>query len=437
MTSGLGQLRKWFAIGSGVGVEIRQDDLDVVVARVRPSGTRVVGATTISRFRQRPAAEWGAEYAAFLKGLGAGHLSATVLLPRRDLIVRHLTLTGVADRDLEAAIGFQLDSLHPYGEDDAAHAWRRIGPGGSVLIAVLRRQTLDRTIELFEEAGIRAASFTFAAAAVRSGLRLLAAPPEGFLGWTEQEDGLEMYGESPAKPVFSASFDLPFERAAALAAAELRLPAETEPKELAELLPQPRFAPGNFDLSRSTLAYAAALAGACPRLALPLNLLPVERRVSSSRAIFVPTAALALLLIVGLIALASIQPIEDRKYLAALEAEIARLEPQARQSAELERAIERTRTRTRLLDSFRARSQADMDVLAEVTQLLAPPGWLTSLDLNRNTLQIAGEAEQAAPLLKTLDGSAHFQDSEFMVPIGKSGSLEAFRIRTGREGAGK
>jgi Tfp pilus assembly protein PilN len=437
MTTSLGRFRKWFAFGSGVGVEIGQDDLDVVVVRVRPSGVRVAGAMTISRFRQRPAAEWGAEYAAFLKSLGASHLSATVLLPRRDLIVRHLTLTGVADRDLDAAISFQLDSLHPYGEDDAAHSWCRIGPGGSALIAILRRETLDRTSELFAEAGIKVASFTFAAAAVRSGVRLLSAPPEGFLGWTEREDGLEIYGESPAKPLFSAAFDLPLERASALAAAELRLPEGTEPQELTGLLPKPGAAPQDFDFSRSTLAYAAALAGACPRLALPLNLLPVERRVSSSRAIFVPTAALGLLLVAGLVALASIAPVEDRKYLAALEAEIARLEPQARKSAEFERTIEQIRSRTRLLDSFRARSKDDMDVLAEVTGLIAPPGWLSSIDMNRNSLMLAGEAEQAAPLLKALDGSPLFQNSEFMVPIGKSGALEAFRIRAGREGAAR
>ena len=42
------------------------------------------------------AAEWGAEYARFLKASGAERLSATVLLPRREVIVRQLALPGVA-----------------------------------------------------------------------------------------------------------------------------------------------------------------------------------------------------------------------------------------------------------------------------------------------------------------------------------------------------
>jgi len=437
MTVALGQFRKWLAIGSGVGVEIGAEDLSVVVARVRPSGVRVLGCQTIARFRQRPAAEWGAEYAAFLKRLGARHLSATVLLPRRALIVRQLTLTGVASRDLDAAIRFQLDSLHPYGEDEAAYAWCRIGPGGATLIAILRREVLEHTVELFAEAGVKVAAFTCTAAAIRSGVRLLAAPPEGFLAWTEHEGGLEMYGESPARPVFSAAFDLPYERAASLAAAELRLPAETGPQELATLLPKPGAVPESFDFSRSTLAYAAALAGACPRLALPLNLLPAEHRVSSSRVMFIPAAALTLSLVAGLVALGSITPLEDRKYLAALESEIARLEPRARKAGELDRSIEKTRARTQLLDAFRGRSKADMDVLAELTKLLPPPAWLSAMDLTRNSLMLAGEAEQAAPLLKRLDNSPLFQNSEFIVPIGKSGALEVFRIRTAREGAAK
>jgi len=433
----LREWRKWLAVGSGVGIEIGEDDLIATMVRVRPGGVRVLAAETISRFRERPAAEWGAGYAEFLNRAGASHLSATVLLPRRDLIVRQLTLTGVSDRDLDAAIRFQLDSLHPYGEDEAAFAWCRIGAPGGVLIAIIRRETLDRYMELFSEAGVKVAAFTFTAAAVHSGVRLLSVPPEGFLALAEHEGGLEIYGESPAKPIFSAAFDVPRERAAALAAAELRLPVEVEPQELAELLPRPRQAPEDFDFSRSTLAYAAALAGACHRLALPLNLLPPERRVASSRAMFIPAAAMALLLVVGLVALASITPIEDKNYLAALQKEIARFEPQARKAADLDRVIEQTRTRTRLLDGFHRRSQADLDAIAELTKLLEPPAWLNALEMNRVSVVLNGQVEQAAPLLKLLDSSPLFENSEFLAPIGKAGANEIFRIRSTREGAGK
>jgi len=432
------ELRKWLAIGTGVGLEVGQRDLRVTVARVRPSGVKVLGATVIENFRQRPAAEWGAEYAAFLNRLGAGHLAATVLLPRRDVIVRPLALPGVANRDLAAAIGFQIDALHPYPEEEAAWVWSRLDGSESVLIGIVRRELIAQQVSLFAEAGVKVAAFTFSAAVLYSVLRLLGAPPAGgFLALRETEDGLEAYGESQARPVFSAEFPASRERAAAMAAAELRLPADSEPLEAAELLPRPKTFPEGFDLSLQTLSYAAALAGACPRLALPLNLLPAEHRAAGSRAVYVPTLVLLVLLAAVSAGLAMISPIEDRRYLAALRAEIARLEPEARKAAQLDQAIQATRARARLLDDFRRRSKADLDLLAELTRLLAPPTWLNQLEITRDSVTVAGDAEQAAGLLKLLDESPLLANSEFTMPIARVGQAEAFRIRSLREGGSR
>ena len=248
----LQQFRKWFAIGTGVGVEIRDDDLEVVVVRVRPGGVKLLGAATIPQFRTRPAQEWGAEYAGFVKRTGGSHLAATVLLPRRETIVRQLALPGVADRDLEAAIRYQIDSLHPYPEDEAAWAWTRIPRTPSVLIAIARLAAVEGYVTLFGEAGIKVASFTVSAAAVYSAARLLSVPKtDGFIGLYEAEDGVEVYGESPTWPVFSAAFDAAPERARALAAAELRIDPEMPAVKTLELLPAPRALPQDYDLSRA------------------------------------------------------------------------------------------------------------------------------------------------------------------------------------------
>ena len=113
-----GNLKKWLALGTGIGIEIRGGRLIVTAVRVRPSGVRILASTTIERFRDRPADEWGAEYATFLKKIEGTHLTASVLLPRDEVILRQLTFPGVADRDLDAAIRLQVDSLHPYPEDE-------------------------------------------------------------------------------------------------------------------------------------------------------------------------------------------------------------------------------------------------------------------------------------------------------------------------------
>ena len=53
-----------------------------------------------------------------------------MLLPRREVIVRQIALPGVAAKDLEGAIRFQLDTLHPYGDDEVVWGWSPLAYGG-------------------------------------------------------------------------------------------------------------------------------------------------------------------------------------------------------------------------------------------------------------------------------------------------------------------
>src|SRR2546428_5471698 len=117
-------LRTLLAFGSGVGIEIRSRDLGVVLARVRPNGIRVAASTVIRDFRERPAGEWGSEYSRFLRENGGSYLAATVIAPKREVIVRQIVLPGVSGKDLTAAIGYQVETLHPYGEQDVAFGWQ-------------------------------------------------------------------------------------------------------------------------------------------------------------------------------------------------------------------------------------------------------------------------------------------------------------------------
>ncbi len=426
--------RALFVLGTGVGIQIQAHDLEVTVVRVRPTGTSVLGCTRIHAFHERPAAEWGEEYAEFLRGVGARHLAATVLLPRTEVIVRHLSLPGVPQRDLASAVPLQVDSLHPYGEDEASYGWAPLEGAGSVLLAIARKAVIEKYSRLFVEAGLKIASFSCSAASIYSALRLFSAPPaDGFLAVGGAPE-VEAYGESTARPLLSALLAPPVERGAALAAAELRLEPPAEPGSLADLLPKPSSAPAEFDPAASALSYAAALSAAMPRRSLKVNLLPVELRSSNSRLFLVPTVALATILVALAASLAGQGPYEQRRQLSLLEAEIARVEPRARKAEAAEKSIEQLRGRIRLLDGFQGRTASDLEMLNEITRLLSPPGWLSGLEIEGNTVTLSGQAEQAAPLLKLLDSSRWFRDSEFVGAIGKSEKNEVFRIRTTKEG---
>jgi Tfp pilus assembly protein PilN len=392
----------------------------------------------VTDYKTRPAAEWGAELTSFLRSVGAAHIAATVLLPRQDVIVRTVQLPGVADKDLEAAIRLQIDSLHPFAEDDVYFSWARVGKSASVLVGVARKEVLDRLSTMFSEAGVKVASFTFSAAALYAAIRLRPVPtPVGFMVVRETDREIEIYGESEARPVFSAAFPPVGDRALGLAKSELRLEPDTQPLSFAELLPKPSVFPPNHDpatpeFNLNALPYATAVAGACPWLSIDGNLLPMEQRRASSRVRLIPTVTLASLLLLTVGGLAAQSHWADSRYLGILQHEIRRYQPQADKVAAIDTAVTTARQRTQLLDDYRRRAKYDLDALAEITKLIPPPAWVGSLDMDRQTINIAGESNDAAGLLKTLDGSALFERSEFTMPLNRTQTGEAFRIRTAR-----
>ena len=305
-----------------------------------------------------------------------------------------------------------------------ASSWARI-PGTSwVLIAIARRAAIERFVTLFGEAGVRVGAFTCSAAVIHAALRMFQTKPprSGLLAYETTGSGVEVYGESANRPAFSAAFEVPLERAAAMAAAELRLEPDMAPASLESLLS-----------ASPALPYAAALTSACPLMALPVNLLPADLRPTSSRWRLVPSAALGAAVLLLAVALALFPRYDTTRYLASLNAEIARIAPIANRSAALDRQIEAARRNTLLLDQLRARTKSDMDVLGEMTRILAPPAWLNQLEITRTQVTLAGETAQAAPLLQTIDASPLFEGSEFMIPPARVNNAEAFRIRTNRE----
>jgi Tfp pilus assembly protein PilN len=442
----------------------------------RPAGVTVLGATNLDDFRHRPPHEWGAEYASFLKAHGLTHLSATVALPREEVIVRQLLLPPVSGKELAAAVRYQLDALHPFAEDEVYHAFaplREPGEGTGqlpVAVAIAEKSRVDGYAGLFESAGIAVAAFTVSDAALAAALRVRwDNPPRPFVFAHFRNGSIEVYGEAEERPLWSTQFDLaamPPARALQVAAAELRLdPAEpatlvvcgdsiSEPdaeidteagpspadkltaevpaafqlRSVAEMLPAPIASPAGFDLRADATAFAVALESACPRLGWRANLLPQERRKTDSRWMYAPTAALTVALLLLAVAYAVRPLIQDRRYLAAVEAESARFEQTVQNVEQAEKQSGYVRRRLARLQSQQQRAAADLRILRELSELIPNDVWLRNLEINDTGAQLAGQAPAAAPLLSVLDGSSNLTDASFMSSLVKSGSGELFQI---------
>ena len=409
--------------GTGFGIAIANGNLETVIVRSRPSGSAVAASAVIGNFATRPAAEWGAELLGFLSAAGEPHLAATIVLPREEVIVRTVRLPGVAEKDTASAIELQLDTLHPWDDTPTEWAWWRV-TATDVVVGIVRQATLSEYETLFSEAGIPIAAVTFSSAVIHAALRLQQAAPASIFCYMAPGQGrVEVYGESDAKPCYSAGFALSQDRALAVARAELRLPPEHPAVDLSQAL------------SSSPIAYAAALAASAPLLGNFANLLPAERRASHSRTRYLIPIALAALLVLAMIAVFVIFPIlNERRYVADLTAEQRRLTPAALRVQTIEKTLAADRARIAALDDFRQRPQADLDVLNELVRLLPEQVWTNSIEISPDSVVIAGEADQAAPLPKLLNSSALFEKSEFVMPFTHNGQADLFRIKAMRRG---
>jgi len=233
---------------------------------------------------------------------------------------------------------------------------------------------------------------------------------------------------------FDASAEAFTTRAVAMALAELRLPPETEVPSYERVLPPPRTIDATIPLGEYAIAYAAAIQSAVGRRAGRLNLLPPDQRRENSKLVYIPTAVLGTICLVLGLANVFYSQIEERRYQSLLQDEVKKLAPASKLADKLDLATANARKRIQLVDQYRRQSQADLDALNELTRLVAPPAWVSSLEMNRTTVTIAGETDQSAGLLKTLDQSPYFLNSDFTMPLGRGtdGHAEMFRIRTSR-----
>lgn len=425
-------LERYRSFGRGIGIEILTDSLRVTLSQVRPGGIQILDSIEILRYRERPAAEWGIEYAEFLKKHQIRQLAATAVLPSSAVVSRTLPVPGVSDKEIDSAVRYQLDDLHPFAEDEARHAFARLRAPHkeTLLLGIGRESIINDYATLFEEAGVQLSAFLTPAAAIYSALRVLQFPPvDQFLAVQEMEDGLLLYGETPTFPSYCVRIEADTPRAIAYASSQIRLTEEGSVHRLAALLPHAE----RLDVA-SPLSYAASLANAVPALSLPFNLLPVERRIVVSPWRWVPTIVLVILLAGLGLALSYYQDYESKRLLALLDKEAAALQPILIRRKAVDRDIAALQKRIEQLNQVAALPQQDLDALRDLTRVLPANTWLARLDLSRTSAVIAGESDAAAELLRILDSSTLFKSSEFIGTPGRSAAgKEAFQIRTQRK----
>ena len=209
-----------------------------------------------------------------------------------------------------------------------------------------------------------------------------------------------------------------------------------EQRSIAEILPSPISAPPDFEVRRDAAGLAVALEAACPRMGWRANLLPAERRRASSRWMYAPTIVLGSLLFLILLGFLLRGTIQDSAYIEALQAEQVRLAGSVEKAQNNRDSIAEARRRIGTLQSLAKRTELDMRVLAELSELVPDTAWLTELTLDDKGVEITGEAESAAPLLGRLNDARYLTEAAFSTSLREIDSGQRFQIVALRQDPG-
>src|SRR3989442_868666 len=184
-------------------------------------------------------------------------------------------------------------------------------------------------------------------------------------------------------------------------------------------------------------ALQLALAVAAGRSVRSLELLPAAARptrLTRPQAFTVGMAAVtAALAIVALLA----PGWREQRHLNRINVEMERVDPDVKAVDRVLRELERKRKLLATVDGVEAAGVRPLPVLRELTEIMPPDGWLTTISLDAKGVELTGAASAASALIPLLENSPRLERVEFASPVTRGrDNKEQFRIRAAWEAGG-
>ena len=382
-------------------------------------------------------------------------------LPRAAVTVKPVELPAVG-ADTREMVGFELERHLPFATEDAAFAFVPLATAETgqaadhvarrVLLAAADRRVVDTALRIMQEAKVRPRSITVAA----HDLVALARPPaRARVVWLHRvEDTLEILFLAAGGVVMSrtvpaaddATLLTEIRRSfgtvrwrgcdAIWVSGDAVAPVDPTDSPLADL-GAPVTAPAYSPAARRALdaieatprgALELALAVALGPADRPLDLLPPALqpfRVTRGQLVTAGVATVAALLAVAAL---MVPGYRDNRRLAALNADIARIDTQVREVERMLKDLEGKRRLVTTVQSLEATALRPLPVMRELTDLLPNDAWLTLLSLDAKGVELTGQANTASALIPLLENSPRFERVEFASPVTRGRDREQFRI---------
>jgi Tfp pilus assembly protein PilN len=133
------------------------------------------------------------------------------------------------------------------------------------------------------------------------------------------------------------------------------------------------------------------------------------------------------------LSLGFVHVVRTERYLGRVSAEIRRLEPEAKAVDGLAEELGRKRRVLATLASAEESRVPALPVLRELTETLPLGAWLQALAMDRQGVELTGQADGASALIPLLEASSRLERAEFTSPVTKAQGKEQFRIRAAWE----
>jgi Tfp pilus assembly protein PilN len=432
-----------------VGLVIEDDD--VAVAAIHAGGKT-------EYFRLRADESLPTRLAAQLRARRLGTSRIRVGLDRSRVVVKTLAVPRTSGGNRRSIVAFELERHVPFASEDTRFDWTPV-PGGSdglghVLVAATEGRTVDGALRLVEATHRQPPrSVTVACHALpilleqrrlpRRAVWIHGRGPRVILLFLERDkvrlsrsvpaaDGGEMAAEvarslplagwKDYQAVWVSGDEAPDFRSS-FRRGDLGVPIAAPPlgKTATRLI-------GRLPLEERGSALLA-LAVAAGRRRPPLDLVPTQMRARALSLAQAFTAGMAVAAGALWLALLLAHGHAETRHLERVSAEIRRLDPEVKAVEQLGADVQLRRRMVAALQSIEADGLRPLPVLKDLTELVPLDAWLQSVSMDRQGLELTGQATTASSLVPLLEASPWLERVEFTAPVTRTQSREQFRIR--------
>lgn len=389
-------------------------------------------------------------------------------LPRTVVTVKPVDLPAVGD-DTRQMVQFELERHLPFPTDDAAFDFVALPAGDAmdeseaaqrVLVAAADRRVIDTAVRLMQEAKLRPHSITVAAHDLPALARV---PNRARIVWLHRvEETIDLVFIARGAVVMSRT--LPAMDEAALAGEVSRsfglvkwhgcdaiwisgdMDAPEAPSDSPlTALGVPVSGPAYSVAARRMLDTIEARPRGALELALAVALASAERALDLLPAALRPfrvtrsqlvTAGVATLAVALALAALVVPGQRDSRRLAAINADIARLDSEVRAVERMLKELDGKRKLVTTVQGLETAALQPLPVLRELTELLPNDAWLTLLSLDAKGVELTGQANAASALIPLLENSPRLERVEFASPVTRGREREQFRIQAAWERGG-